>query len=185
MERCCRELPYSYCRRLSLPQAKIIHDDVLNWKHFPRYWPFVRGIYQSPVNSPQKGQWCRALVFSLICIWINSSVNNREAGDLRRYRARYDVIVMETSVPSVTSLVVKCPTPVGTVLSCVLFRSYRRQSVFDGRALAEWLTCLPPLWVAKVPLGSRDLGFETMHHHMRQFVMFYALVGLYQNHDSV
>ena len=35
-----------------------------------------------------------ALMFSLICVWINDWVNNREAGDLRRYRAHYDVIVM-------------------------------------------------------------------------------------------
>ena len=28
------------------------HDDVIKWKHFPRYWPFVRGIPRSPVNSP-------------------------------------------------------------------------------------------------------------------------------------
>ena len=33
------------------------HDDVIKWKHFPRYWPFVRGIHRSPVNSPHKGQW--------------------------------------------------------------------------------------------------------------------------------
>ena len=47
-----------------------------------------------PVNSPHKGQWRGALMFSLICVWINDWVNNREAGDLRRYRAHYDVIVM-------------------------------------------------------------------------------------------
>ena len=41
----------------------ITHDDVINWKHFPRYWPFVRGIHRSPVNSPEKGQWHRALMF--------------------------------------------------------------------------------------------------------------------------
>ena len=35
-----------------------------------------------------------ALLFSLICVWINGWVNNREAGDLRRYRALYDVTVM-------------------------------------------------------------------------------------------
>ena len=70
------------------------HDDVIKWKHFPRYWPFVRGIHRSPVNSPHKGQWRRALMFSLICTWINGSVNNHEAGDLRRHRAHYDVIVM-------------------------------------------------------------------------------------------
>ena len=70
------------------------HNDVIKWKHFPRYWPFVRGIHRSPVNSPRKGQWRGALVVSLICVWINGWVNNREAGDLRRYRAHYDVIVM-------------------------------------------------------------------------------------------
>ena len=73
----------------------IWHDDVIKWKHLPRYWPFVRGIHRSPVNSPHKGQWCGALMFSLICARINGWVNNREAGDLRRLRAHYDVIVMK------------------------------------------------------------------------------------------
>ena len=39
------------------------HDDVIKWKHFPRYWPFVWGIHRSPVNSPHKGQWRGALMF--------------------------------------------------------------------------------------------------------------------------
>ena len=79
----------------SLPLAKgQLHDDVMKWKHFPRYWPFVWGIHRSPVNSPHKGQWRGALMFSLICVGINGWVNNRKAGDLRRYRAHYDVIVM-------------------------------------------------------------------------------------------
>ena len=67
------------------------HDDVIKWKHFPRYWPFVRGIHRSPENSPHKGQWRGALMFSLICAWINGWINNRKAGDLRRYRAHYGV----------------------------------------------------------------------------------------------
>ena len=79
-----------------------IHDDVIKWKHFPRYWPFVRGIHRSPVDSPHKGQWRRALMFSLI--WINGWVNNRGAGDLRRHRAYYDVIVMNSC-----RLYVSCP----------------------------------------------------------------------------
>ena len=54
------------------------HDDVIKWEHFPRYWPFVRGIHRSPVNSPHKGPWRGALMFSLICVWINGWVNNRE-----------------------------------------------------------------------------------------------------------
>ena len=36
-----------------------------------------------------------ALMFSLICARINGWVNKREAGDLRRYHAHYDVIVMD------------------------------------------------------------------------------------------
>ena len=52
------------------------------------------GIHWSPVNSHRKGQWCRALMVSLICAWINDCVNNRNTGDLRRHRAHYDVIVM-------------------------------------------------------------------------------------------
>ena len=53
-----------------------------------------RGLHRSLVNSPHKGQRRGALMFSLICVWINGWENNREAGDLRRHHAHYDVIVM-------------------------------------------------------------------------------------------
>ena len=36
-----------------------LHDDVIKWNHFPRYWQFVRGIHR----SPHKGQWRGALMF--------------------------------------------------------------------------------------------------------------------------
>ena len=71
-----------------------VHADVIKRKHFPRYWPFVRGIHRSPVNFPHKGQWCGALMISLICAWINGYVHNRQAGDLRRHRSHYDATVM-------------------------------------------------------------------------------------------
>ena len=70
------------------------HGDVMKWKHFPRYWPFVQGIHPSRVNSLHKDQWRGALMFSLICAWINGWVNNCEAGDLRRHCAHYNVTVM-------------------------------------------------------------------------------------------
>ena len=73
---------------------RCIHDDVIKWRHFLRYWPFMRGIHWSPVNSPHKGQWRGALMFSLISAWINGWVNNRETSDMRRHRAHCDVIVM-------------------------------------------------------------------------------------------
>ena len=72
----------------------IRYYDVIKRKHFPCYWPFMRGNHRSPVNSPHKGQWRGALMFSLICSWINHWVNSDEAGDLRRYRNHYDVTVM-------------------------------------------------------------------------------------------
>ena len=43
------------------------------------------------IDSTHKSQWRGALMFSLICAWLNSWVNNRQAGDLRRHRVHYDV----------------------------------------------------------------------------------------------
>ena len=76
------------------PELNSFGDDVIKWRPFPRYWPFVQGIHRSRVNDPHKGQWHGTLVFSLICAWINRWVSNGEAGDLRRHRAHYDVTVM-------------------------------------------------------------------------------------------
>ena len=86
-----------------LPQNELGHvrtvkyDDVIKGKHFPRYWSFVRGIHRSTVNSPHKCQWRGAMMFSLICVWINGWVNNRKADDLRRYCVHCDVTVMKLS----------------------------------------------------------------------------------------
>ena len=82
----------------ALKQIKIYmgHDEIIKWKHFPHYWAFVRGIHWSPVNSPHKGQWHGALMFSLIWAWTNSWVNICRAGDLRCHWAHYDVTVMNT-----------------------------------------------------------------------------------------
>ena len=48
----------------------------------------------APVNFPHKGQWPRALVFSLICTWINNWVNNGDDSDLKHHHAHYDITVM-------------------------------------------------------------------------------------------
>ena len=72
----------------------LFHDDVNKWKRFPRYWPFVMGTDGSPVNSPHKGQWRGALMFSLTGAWTNGWANHRDAADLRRHRTHYDVTVV-------------------------------------------------------------------------------------------
>ena len=58
------------------------------------------GNHRSPMKSPHKGQWRGALMFSLICAWMNGWVNIREAGDRYRYRAHYDITVMDYYEPA-------------------------------------------------------------------------------------
>ena len=70
-----------------LQQLARHHDDVIKWNIF-RVTGHLCG------NSPHKGQWRGALMFSLIYTRINGWVNNGEAGDLRHHRAHFDVTVM-------------------------------------------------------------------------------------------
>ena len=68
------------------------------WRH--QMETFFKLLALCAGNSPVPGEFpaqrpvTRSLMFSLICARINGWVNKREAGDLRRYRAYYDVIVM-------------------------------------------------------------------------------------------
>ena len=101
--------PLEYICHIISAIIHIAHDDVIKWKLVLRYCPFVWGIHRSPVNSPHKGQWREALMFSLICARINGWVNYDEAGDLRRPRARYDVTVMANILISVKESVVSPP----------------------------------------------------------------------------
>ena len=73
--------------------ADINHDDIIKWKLFPRYCPFVKGIRRSPVDPHHKGQWHGALSF-FICAWTNGWANNRDAGDLRHHGTHYSITVM-------------------------------------------------------------------------------------------
>ena len=65
---------------------------IVSWYLFHRqrdqYW------YEQCMMMSSNGQWRGAMMFSLICVWINGWVNNREAGDFRRCRAHYDVTVL-------------------------------------------------------------------------------------------
>ena len=70
------------------------HNDLIKWKHFLCHWPFVRAMHQSPVDSPHKNRWRRALMFSLIRAWTNSWANNRHTSDLRCHHVHYDITVM-------------------------------------------------------------------------------------------
>ena len=90
------------------------------------------GEFTGPRWIPQtKGQWRGALMFSLICVWINDWVNNREAGDLRRYRAHYDVIVMPA-----------CPCPMFDVIASITIRCSMWYAIYALRAERQFCCCI-------------------------------------------
>ena len=75
-----------------------MHLKISWWRHQMETFSALLAICAAhspvPAKSPHKGQWRGALMFSLICAWINGWVNNREAGDLRRHRTHYYVTVV-------------------------------------------------------------------------------------------
>ena len=78
----------------------LTHIFITWWRHqmeiFSALLTLCEGIHWSPVDSPHKGQWLGALMFSLICTWTNSWAINPDAGDLRRQHNHYDVTVMNS-----------------------------------------------------------------------------------------
>ena len=92
-----------WCEKL---KSFLIEDK--GWLILPRWRPQMEtfsallalcaGNSPGPVNSPHKGQWSGALMFSLFCARINDWFN-REAGDLRCHRGHYDVSVMTELIP--------------------------------------------------------------------------------------
>ena len=60
-------------------KIEVSHDDVIQWKYFPRYWLFVRGIRRWPLDSHHIGRWREALMFSLVCAWTKNRGNNADA----------------------------------------------------------------------------------------------------------
>ena len=72
-----------YCNIMCLDN----HDDVIKWKHLPRYCPFV------------KGQWRGTLMFSLICVRINGWVNKGwwfETPSHPLWRHRNDIFIQRS-----------------------------------------------------------------------------------------
>ena len=119
-----RDISYSWHTRSVLELlTPSLHDDAIKWKPFTRYWPFVRGIHRSPVNSPHIGQWRGALMFSLICARINGWVNNGVAGDLRRHRTHHDVTVM----PSISLLLTVTQRRINQSYQCKYLRKFPRK----------------------------------------------------------
>ena len=87
----------------------VLHCACTIWRHQMETFSALLAICAGNflVNSPHKGQWRGTLMFSLICARINCWVNNREAGDFRRHRAHYDVIVMTLPTKGIVAFSLK------------------------------------------------------------------------------
>ena len=116
------------------------------WRHqmetFSALLAICAGNSPVPGEFPHKGQWRGALMFSLICVWINGWVNNREAGDLRRYRTHYDVIVMEIPYYIVKCAIHICTFAITETGMSTFWRNFRQ---WLHRKLSTWQLTLHPV----------------------------------------
>ena len=146
------------------------------WRHqmetFSALLGFVRGIHRSPVNSLHKGQWRGALMFSLICVWINVWVNNGVAGDLTRYRPHYDVIVMQTQYLACTYMYRISYSNhknqeyfLENILRCVV-----ENVIGDTSKSSELIACInrekDPAWL---PMTSPSHSFNTISNPSKNY----------------
>ena len=97
---CMRE-PFSICIHYRVQNIGFRVTGMAWWRHQMEIFSALLAICtgNSPVTGGFPAQRTVTRNFdvssSLICAWINGWVNNGEAGDLRRYRAHCNVIVMD------------------------------------------------------------------------------------------
>ena len=104
------------------------HDDVIKWNLFPLYWPFVRRIHRSSVNSPHKGPVVRTLMLFWCGSWL-SVKQTIEWQVIWDNKSQYDVIVFFSSYPKLKppSFFCESESRHGLVLH---YRSKRRGFVY-------------------------------------------------------
>ena len=118
------------CARYCLSTETKVHDEVIKWKHFPRYWPFLRAIYRS------------TFMFSLICAWTNGWANNRDTGDLRRHHTHYGVTAMQERVLSKSSQIANfvATGAAGCHNGNLWCRHWGQSLHHDGSCTWQWVT---------------------------------------------
>ena len=134
-----------------------IHDDIIAWKHFSCYWPFVRGIHRSPVNSPNKGQWCGDLMFCSVCAWINGWENNGDTSDFRCHHSHYDKAVMNYWEKGRDDSLMLAT--LWWYMKCAQRAAYDLKLEMTGLFPKPWLT--PVLTVAGTP-GTSSMMAQTL-----------------------
>ena len=123
----------------------ISERSVMNIETFSALLALCAGNSPVTMNSHHKGQWRGALMFRLICAWINGWINNREAGNFRRNRAHYDVIVWLNSFVRYCVYMYKlyshiCLVYIYNQLVLILCFQSKRSTILI------WKSCLIRLW---------------------------------------
>ena len=111
------------------------------WRH--QMETFSALLHRSPANSPHKGQWRQALMFSLMRAWTNGRVNNRNASNLRRRRGHYDAAVMSIDP---LHLLKGCKRSIGL--------SWRRHDISRHKGLVFSLLSARTSWSAEGRVGD-------------------------------
>ena len=142
--------------------------------------------------TPHKGQWRGALLFSLICVWINRWVSNHEAGDLRRYRSHYDVSVMFNGWfmklcairywTAFTSMLIKPIKGKVTWNNCLryFFRkySYLCITVYSCSKIKYWAESNSTVWEYQLHLVSKLESVNILEH----LLLMYGLLACTELH---
>ena len=146
--------PVKRCLKNVLMMVSMRYADVIiKWKHYPRNWPFVRGIHRWQVDSSYKGQWRGALMSSVICVLTNVWANNVDAGNMRHYRAQYHVTIMlftlHDGYPILWLLLAKALLSfLGS--NAVASRLANDSAVLTWKLRCHWLMGLRQRWVTVV-----------------------------------
>ena len=146
------------------------------WRHkmetFSALLVICAGIHRWLVNSPHSGQWCRALMFSLVFAWVNGRVNNREAGDLGRHLAHHDVTVMMFGISIYSTIHL---TNVLQNLNCwyawcglifpnvhlhTIFLLVARNTMHYKLSYPQW----PLVYITTAYVKGKRMGFIHKHH---------------------
>ena len=183
-----------WCHMAKLHGSSPLYDDVIKWKYFPRYWR--SGHRWIPLTKASDAElWC----FLWICARINGWVNNREACDLRRHRAHYDITVMDlddcylTMTPPDT--IEKYCWHITIISVCPAWPQHHTPTTYNILKYSiHWVKCLQKFELKLIntfnfvvstvpadglaPLGARPSADTVMTKHRFHIDMKLALQGL-------
>ena len=140
-------MPYSQLNHVSKKGMRgpwtVDHDDIIKWKHFPRYWSFVREFTGIPAQRPvtwsfdvffnlrlnkrlrkqSRGWWFETPSCSL---WRHCDVKHFTADDVTKWRKHFVVNITTQYISTLVGVI----STSGSALVLCTFIFYRRDRNF-------------------------------------------------------